>query len=398
MNLGGHDGLSPRGRAPPRARRTDFPIVALTAHAMRGDRERFLAGGCDGYISKPISTRTFVADVAALSCRGEAAHERRTRILAPRRRHPGRRRPGGEPRAARRAPGRRPATRWRLADDGEAALAEVERQPPDCIVLDIMMPRLDGYDGLRAASRPTRAPQFVPIIMLTALSDVARQGARPGRRRRRLPQQARAPRGAAGAGALAGAHQAPARRARHLGEHHLHHGAGPREQGPAERRPLRAGGRGRPWPWRGACGLPPHEREAVAKGALLHDIGKLGVPTRCCCRTGRLNGGAGGRAPREHPELGERILLPLRSMASRARGGAAPPRAPRRHRVSRTGSSARELSLPAEIVGLANHYDDLVHEEGLSPGGRGRRACGRRPSRDVSTRTSWRRSWRAAPR
>jgi two-component system cell cycle response regulator DivK len=30
---------------------------------MRGDRERFLAGGCDGYISKPIKVATFVDDV-----------------------------------------------------------------------------------------------------------------------------------------------------------------------------------------------------------------------------------------------------------------------------------------------------------------------------------------------
>jgi len=40
------------------------PIVALTAHAMRGDRERFLAAGFNGYISKPIQVKTFAAEVA----------------------------------------------------------------------------------------------------------------------------------------------------------------------------------------------------------------------------------------------------------------------------------------------------------------------------------------------
>lgn len=40
------------------------PIVALTAHAMKGDEKVALGAGCDGYLAKPISTRTFVTTIA----------------------------------------------------------------------------------------------------------------------------------------------------------------------------------------------------------------------------------------------------------------------------------------------------------------------------------------------
>jgi len=40
-----------------------IPIVALTANVMRGDRERTLAAGCNGYIQKPIDVDTFSDEI-----------------------------------------------------------------------------------------------------------------------------------------------------------------------------------------------------------------------------------------------------------------------------------------------------------------------------------------------
>jgi len=50
-------------RADPRL--ADIPIVAVTAHAMKGDDEKARAAGCDGFVTKPIQVREFVATVAA---------------------------------------------------------------------------------------------------------------------------------------------------------------------------------------------------------------------------------------------------------------------------------------------------------------------------------------------
>jgi two-component system, cell cycle response regulator DivK len=63
IHLPGMDGLSVVRAMKDEPRTSHVPILALTAHAMRGDKDRFLEAGCDGYISKPIDVKTFVASI-----------------------------------------------------------------------------------------------------------------------------------------------------------------------------------------------------------------------------------------------------------------------------------------------------------------------------------------------
>lgn len=59
IQLPGDDGLAVTRLLKADPATESIPIVALTAHAMVGDRKLALAAGCSGYISKPIDTRTF---------------------------------------------------------------------------------------------------------------------------------------------------------------------------------------------------------------------------------------------------------------------------------------------------------------------------------------------------
>ncbi|GAB4482910.1 MAG: hypothetical protein Kow00124_32080 [Anaerolineae bacterium] len=54
-------------------RTADIPVVALTAHAMQGDRDRVMAVGFHGYLTKPLSPATFLDSLLALFSEDELA-------------------------------------------------------------------------------------------------------------------------------------------------------------------------------------------------------------------------------------------------------------------------------------------------------------------------------------
>jgi two-component system cell cycle response regulator DivK len=72
LQLPGMDGLTLTRRLKDDPATRDVAILALTAYAMKGDEEKALLAGCDGYVTKPIDTRTLPLVIARVL----AAHGR----------------------------------------------------------------------------------------------------------------------------------------------------------------------------------------------------------------------------------------------------------------------------------------------------------------------------------
>ena len=250
-----------------------------------------------------------------------------------------------------------------LAADGQTALDLVGADPPDCIVLDVMMPRMNGLEVCRRlkGSRRTRS---IPVVMLTALSSV----------------EDRIAAFEAGADDFLNkpvhVHELAARVRSLVRIKRLHDELDTSESiivsmiQALERKDPRHAGHSRRVAGRAVrlarrLGLGGREVETVAKGGLLHDLGKIGVSERLLGAD--VLAGVDLDQYRLHPLLGERILAPLRSFAV--------VRSVIRHhheRLDGRGYPDRlgggDLDVATQVVALANRYDHAVSEHGARAG------------------------------
>lgn len=113
-------------------------------------------------------------------------------------------------------------------------------------------------------------------------------------------------------------------------------------------------------------GLPEPELDALYRGGLVHDIGKIGVSDAILGKPGPLNAVERGQM-RQHPLIGERIILPLQSGADLV------PIVRNHHerfdgRGYPDGLAGQEIPLHARIVAVCDSFDALTSDRPYRPG------------------------------
>ncbi len=64
IQLPGMDGLAATTKLKAEPATENIPVIAVTSYAMAGDREKALAAGCSGYVTKPIDKTIFLAEIS----------------------------------------------------------------------------------------------------------------------------------------------------------------------------------------------------------------------------------------------------------------------------------------------------------------------------------------------
>jgi len=246
----------------------------------------------------------------------------------------------------------------RVAADGVTALEMIEADPPDLVLLDVRMPRMDGYEVCRRIKAMPRG-KLLPVVMITGLSQT----------RHRVAALE------AGAddfmtkpvdGSELTARVRSALRLKELynsldgAEHVIFSLATAVEAKDSftERHTQRVGESARLLGQR--LGLPDNTLDTLYRGGIIHDIGKIGVSDSILHKPGPLEG---VEVPQmqAHVAIGESIVKPLRSTY-----GLLPII---RHHHERfdgrgypDGLRAREIPRAARIVSVCDAFDALVND------------------------------------
>lgn len=80
VNIPGMDGLETTAKMKQNPRLAHIPVIALTANAMKGDKERCLAAGCDGYMQKPVGVSDLRREITRYSALKENSNNARQEL------------------------------------------------------------------------------------------------------------------------------------------------------------------------------------------------------------------------------------------------------------------------------------------------------------------------------
>ena len=245
-----------------------------------------------------------------------------------------------------------------LAADGPTALAAIELSPPDLVLLDVRMPRMDGYEVCRRIKAMPRG-KLLPVVMITGLSQTTH---------RIMALEAGADDFMAKPVEAAEliARVRSALRLKELyntldsAEHVIFSLANAVEAKDVftERHTQRVGEAARLLGRR--LGLPEPVLDTLYRGGIIHDIGKIGVSDSILLKPGPLDA---SEVPQmqAHVAIGESIVRPLHSTS-----GLLPII---RHHHERydglgypDGLRAREIPRVARIVSVCDAFDALVND------------------------------------
>lgn len=156
--LPGMDGLTLTRQLRKEGRYTGVPIVAMTAFAMKGDEEKALQAGCDGYITKPIDTRRLPQQVEEILQRRPKPRAPLTVMVVE------------DYRVDLKLAGERLRMAGHVAlssESAELALQRLNAEQPDVVLLDLNLPGMDGLAFVRQI-RSDPATARMPVVAVTA--------------------------------------------------------------------------------------------------------------------------------------------------------------------------------------------------------------------------------------